>query len=253
MHNTAVSLFGIKEVGRFVTRQGDNRRKMMTNDLIDLYGFMDRRKADLPLFVAASMARIPGIRPLECDVVALSVSLSDLKQQVLFLQSSMKSTTPIAGGQAGRNPNSVDLASFPELSGLPLVVNMDSFTPTSGSVAGGAAALSQSNAQSSMVTASTGIEDGHSRSSPTVQAAKSAVHPVDVRPSVPAAGKDNDQSRPAAAHSSVNGLLASRSGTSSTFSSSNGSVSGVKTANATRFKAVSETRSWHCKISRVSK
>jgi hypothetical protein len=53
-------------------------------------------------------------------------------------------------------------------------------------------------------------------------------------------------------HSSVNGLLASRSGTSSTFSPSNGSGSGVKTVNATRFKAVSETRSWDCKISRVS-
>ena len=39
--------------------------------------------------MAANLLNIPGVKPLEKDVVALSASLADLRQQVLFLQSSV--------------------------------------------------------------------------------------------------------------------------------------------------------------------
>ena len=50
---------------------------------------LDRWKAILQLFVAGSMMRILSIRPLESYVVALSASLADLRQQVLFIKTSI--------------------------------------------------------------------------------------------------------------------------------------------------------------------
>ena len=58
---------------------------MNTAALVDLFNLLDCKKTSLSLFVAASMNKITGVRPLESDVVALSASLADLKHQVLFL------------------------------------------------------------------------------------------------------------------------------------------------------------------------
>ena len=58
---------------------GDDMRKMNTADLVDLFSLLDQRKAELPIFVATNMLRIPGVPPLESDVVALSASLADLR------------------------------------------------------------------------------------------------------------------------------------------------------------------------------
>ena len=77
----------MKEIGRCMPRTSDNKKKIYTADLVELYSILDRKKAVLRLFVAANLLKIPGFKPLECDVVASSASLADLRQQVLFLRS----------------------------------------------------------------------------------------------------------------------------------------------------------------------
>ena len=87
--------------------------------------------AKLPLFVAGSMARIPGIRFLEADVVALSASIADLKHQVQFVQMSL--TKSLSNGPAiGKKSPAVNKLEtvaeilYLELHGTQLTVNLDS-------------------------------------------------------------------------------------------------------------------------------
>lgn len=172
LHDIAVKLCGAKTVGRFVTRSGDNRRKMNTADLLDTYSLIDRQKASLPLFVAGSMMRIPGIRPLESDVVALSASLADLRQQVLFIKSSVSksqtdglapSTIMQGSDQNSKqsisvqsNTSQIDLNSFPEQYGNRLVVELP---PEPSVVAGKSHITTISNAG---IEGATAMSDGTS-------------------------------------------------------------------------------------------
>ena len=74
----------------------------------------------IPTFVAANISRIPGVKPLEADIVALSAGLADLKAQlqamVLNVQNKSKSDDI-------RNSSPTNHW-FSELSGKALVVNL---------------------------------------------------------------------------------------------------------------------------------
>jgi hypothetical protein len=87
LHELATNLCEAKSVGRHIARSGDNERKMSASDQLELCSLLDRQKVSLLLFVAGSMLRIPCVRPLDNDVVALSASLADLRQQDLYIRS----------------------------------------------------------------------------------------------------------------------------------------------------------------------
>ena len=67
----AEQMFGEGNIGRCSKRQGDCKRKLDTADLLNLYQDLDVRQAKLPFFVAAVMSKIPGIRPIDSDVISL--------------------------------------------------------------------------------------------------------------------------------------------------------------------------------------
>ena len=75
--------------------------------MIDTYSLLDRKKAKLLLFVAANMMRIPGICPLESDVVALSASFTDLRQKVLFIKTEVSSKSLLKSNSTNIAPSGV--------------------------------------------------------------------------------------------------------------------------------------------------
>jgi len=62
------STLEIDNMPRQKTRRGDGRQKADVVDLLDLWEVLDTGKADLPIFVAANMKRIPPITVSESDV-----------------------------------------------------------------------------------------------------------------------------------------------------------------------------------------
>ena len=59
-------------------RPGDNKRRHDTQDIIELYGVVDRIKITLPRFVAANLARLPPFEPDATDFCALAASVEFL-------------------------------------------------------------------------------------------------------------------------------------------------------------------------------
>ncbi len=86
LHEVAVKLIGDAAGKLKDRRDGDNKKKMDVQDLLELYAKLDKKKVELPLFVAASMAKVPGDRPTECDVSAFAANLFDLKTVVEGIQ-----------------------------------------------------------------------------------------------------------------------------------------------------------------------
>ena len=58
-------------------------------DILNLFSEPNTKKAVLSLFVVGSLEKVPGVRPLESDVAALSANLVDLKHQMQFVQKSL--------------------------------------------------------------------------------------------------------------------------------------------------------------------
>ena len=85
-------MFGEGNIGRCSKRQGDWKRKLDTADLLNLFQDLDVRQAKFHFFVAAVMFKILGIRPIDSDVVSLSATVVDLKQQIQYIHSSLKSS-----------------------------------------------------------------------------------------------------------------------------------------------------------------
>ena len=72
----------IDNMPRQKTRRGDGHQKADVVDLLDLWEVLDKGKADLPIFVAANMKRIPPITVSESDVGVLSVHVMEMKAQL---------------------------------------------------------------------------------------------------------------------------------------------------------------------------
>ena len=59
LHDFAVSLLSYKEVGKLINRKaGDGKLKLDNQDLLEVYGKLDKRKIYLLRFVAANLSSI---------------------------------------------------------------------------------------------------------------------------------------------------------------------------------------------------
>jgi hypothetical protein len=63
-------------------RRGENKRKLDTDDLLKLYGALDRASLALPVFVAANLSRIPPFSPDATDFCSLASSVEFLSGQM---------------------------------------------------------------------------------------------------------------------------------------------------------------------------
>jgi hypothetical protein len=63
-------------------RRGESKRKLDTDDLLKLYGVLDRANSDLPVFVAANLSRIPPFSPDATDFCSLASSVEFLSGQM---------------------------------------------------------------------------------------------------------------------------------------------------------------------------
>ena len=60
-------------------KAGDNKKRLDYKDMVDMFVDHDKQKVISPTFVAVSLAKIPGVRPIEGDIMAINVSLYDMK------------------------------------------------------------------------------------------------------------------------------------------------------------------------------
>ena len=74
----------IEELPRQVVRKaGENKRRLDTEDLLQLYGVLDVNKVVLPIYVAADLARIPPpVNSAQFEVKRLSSSVDELRSQL---------------------------------------------------------------------------------------------------------------------------------------------------------------------------
>ena len=54
--------------------------------MLKLFSKLDKNKAPLPLFITASIAKVPGNWPTKCDVSVFASNLFDLKTNVEAMQ-----------------------------------------------------------------------------------------------------------------------------------------------------------------------
>ena len=63
-------------------RRGDSKRKLDTDDLLKLYGVLDRASLALPVFVAANLSRVPPFNPDATDFCSLASIVDFLSGQM---------------------------------------------------------------------------------------------------------------------------------------------------------------------------
>ena len=59
-------------------RSGDGRRKADSEDILDLWSFLDTDKTPLPTFVAVNLKRVPDTPVADTDLCALTVNVLTL-------------------------------------------------------------------------------------------------------------------------------------------------------------------------------
>ncbi len=220
--DVAKTLMDENEVGRFVKRQGDDRKKLDVADIMQIFDLLDKKKAKLPMFVAANMNRIPGLKPLDGEVVTLTANVNDLKTQVQQLTVSINALQTKINGKPEDLKSSVNKEFFPEISGHQLVVNLENKKSSS--------VLVSNNDQGS----GKGMQCGG----------------VDMAPSVMASSSDNTQpwtrvgrngkpDLPAPSRVNYDGFRESKP------------LYGSKVVGDSKVRAVTEVRTWHCKIGRL--
>jgi hypothetical protein len=150
LYDISVRLLGDKAVGKYKDRRpGDNKKRLDIQDLLELYTRLDKEKAAIPLFVAASLAKIPGDSPAECDVSVFAVSLSDLKAQVNDLHRAFESFSSSSNKPGASNKESLraaDAAFIHKVNGGQLVVDLGQ---NSSDVRGDAASVKNDDVDSS--------------------------------------------------------------------------------------------------------
>lgn len=72
----AAKSMNIQGLPRLIKRQGDNKRKMDCEDILDLFALMDKSACNMPMFVAANLQRLPTVSPGDVDVYGLAASVT---------------------------------------------------------------------------------------------------------------------------------------------------------------------------------
>jgi hypothetical protein len=122
----------IEELPRQVVRKaGENKRRLDTDDLLQLYGVLDVNKVVLPIYVAADLARIPPpVNSAQFEVTRLSSSVDDLRSQLSAMKQQVEqlcnvilplsSSSSLCGLSSSSSKLHPDVASFnPNVTSLP--------------------------------------------------------------------------------------------------------------------------------------
>ena len=64
----------------------DNKKRLDCKDMVDMFVDLDKQKVILPTFFAVNLAKIPGVRPIEGDIMAINASLYDMKLKMDNMQ-----------------------------------------------------------------------------------------------------------------------------------------------------------------------
>ncbi len=228
LYEFAHSVYDEKEIGRCVKRQGDDRKKLDVADIVQLYELLDQKKVIFPIFTAANMSRIPGIKPLEGDILALSASVNELKSQMHSLTASFGMLQSKVAGNVDTTKASGSKDFFPELSGKSLTVNLDQ------NMAAASNDRSNLRVNSSISSKTLAIQPGQRIRDETTANSSSD---YDNRSTWTQVGRNGKPIRDASGNSS--GIHSSQP------------LYGVKDAGGSKVRAVTEERTWHCKIGRL--
>jgi hypothetical protein len=218
-----------EEVGRCMKRQGDDRKKLDVADIVHLFDLLDQKKVQLPTFVAANLSRIPGLKPLDGDVLSLSATVVDLNKQVQTLSSSINTLQTKINGNQDEARIATNREFFPELSGNPLIVNLESSNGPSTSLP--STASNARNGKAPMTSQPAKI--------PVVKSISSSSQ-VDDQSSWTRVGRNGKMEKKYMHNSyAYNARKQSQP------------VYGVRDACDSKVRAVTEIRTWHCKIGRL--
>jgi len=66
------------------------KRKLDTDDILDLYKELDNAEHNMTMFVAAKLKRVPMVSPSEVDTLALATNVEELRNQVMMLTDTVK-------------------------------------------------------------------------------------------------------------------------------------------------------------------
>ena len=113
-------------VGKFKNhRPGDSKTKLYTLDMFKLYKKLDKKKTELPLFVAIMLAKVSGDTSAECAVSVFAANLTDLKSNITKIQ---RAVTTLSGNISAGSKKGVSFSSaaksYTELNGQRMIVDL---------------------------------------------------------------------------------------------------------------------------------
>ena len=91
-------------------KESSNRRRLECEDILGLVEFLDKKKTELPVFVAVKLHRVPKMTPSDVDTVNLAEMVADLKHQVSVLATQLQQVTSVVSSinpMALRRPDKV--------------------------------------------------------------------------------------------------------------------------------------------------
>ena len=92
LYEVAIKVLDEKDLGRCITlKAGDNKRKLETDDILEIIAKLDKATVKLPTLVAANLSRIPSVIPGMADVATLTATVSIIKEEVEKLRKEMSS------------------------------------------------------------------------------------------------------------------------------------------------------------------
>jgi len=91
-------------------KDSSNRRCLECEDILGLVEFLDKKKTELPVFVAVKLHRVPKITPSDVDTVNLAETVPGLKYQISVLTTQLQQVTSVVSSinpTALRRPDKV--------------------------------------------------------------------------------------------------------------------------------------------------
>jgi len=76
-------------------KESSNRRRLECEDILGLVEFLDKKKTELPVFVAVKLHRVPKMTPSDVDTVNLAETVADLRHQVSVLATQLQQVTSV--------------------------------------------------------------------------------------------------------------------------------------------------------------
>jgi len=74
---------------RSCRKSGDDKKRLDTDDILNLYVDLDLGKANLPRFTAADLSRIPHYQPHATDICLLTAAVLQLQREMASMRSQL--------------------------------------------------------------------------------------------------------------------------------------------------------------------